>query len=178
MRKKALFILLILPFILTGCSLNNKNNSKNIKGNNNRTLNHANLNYKTEKTSVKKEKEELLYTFSTKILDKDSGRQNNIKLTCSSLNGTIVKSGSTFSFCDTVGQASPDKGYQKAKIFDEDGNVTQGYGGGNCQVSSTLYNVVLQDSNFEVVERHPHAQKVYYVEERKRCCRCMRKCRF
>lgn len=40
-------------------------------------------------------------------------------------------------------------------------------GGGNCQVSSTLYNVVLQIDGLEVKERHPHSKDVHYVEEGK-----------
>ena len=171
MKKNKFIILLVLPVFLCGCSLYNNTSINNSKSEDSLDLN-------LEKVSVKKTVEEKLYSFSTEILDKDPGRQNNIKLTCSTLNGTIVNSGATFSFCDTVGKATPDKGYQKAKIFDADGNVTQGYGGGNCQVSSTLYNAILQDANFEVVERHPHAQTVDYVEERKRCFCCMWKCRF
>ena len=46
------------------------------------------------------------------------------------------------------------------------GDVVQGYGGGNCQVSSTLYNAVLETPDLEVVERHPHGKKVTYVPER------------
>ncbi len=75
--------------------------------------------------------------------------------------------GETFSFCDTVGKATPEEGYEKADIFDKDGNVTKGYGGGNCQISSTLYNAVLNLSNIKIVERHEHSKKVYYVEEGK-----------
>lgn len=150
------FVLLILPLLLVGCSLNS-----------NTTNNMDNNSYNAEKLIIQKPVQKVLYSFSTQILDKDSGRQNNIRLTCDSLSGTVVKSGETFSFCDTVGKATPEKGYQEAKIFDADGNVTEGLGGGNCQVSSTLYNAVLQDSNFEIVERHPHAQRVYYVEPNK-----------
>lgn len=65
-------------------------------------------------------------TFSTKIYTKDSARQNNINITCSSLNDTIVKKGETFSFCGTVGQATTAKGYQKADIFDKNGNKKKG----------------------------------------------------
>lgn len=57
-------------------------------------------------------------SFTTKIYSKDSGRQNNIKITCSTLNDTYVENGETFSFCGTVGQATTAKGYQKAEIFD------------------------------------------------------------
>ncbi len=72
--------------------------------------------------------EKTLATFSTKIYSKDSARQNNIKITCNSLNNTTVKNGSTFSFCNTVGQATSAKGYQKADIFDKDGNKKKGLG--------------------------------------------------
>ena len=70
--------------------------------------------------------ETTLSTFSTKIYTKESARQNNINITCSSLNDTIVKNGDTFSFCSTVGQATSSKGYQKADIFDQNGNKKKG----------------------------------------------------
>ena len=74
-------------------------------------------------------KEETISTFSTKIYSSDSERQNNINITCSTLNDTIVKNGETFSFCNTVGQSTSAKGYQKADIFDKDGNKKKGLGG-------------------------------------------------
>ena len=37
--------------------------------------------------------------------------------------------GETFSFCDTVGKATPEAGYQKADVFDKYGNTIKGYGG-------------------------------------------------
>lgn len=70
--------------------------------------------------------ETTLSTFSTKIYTTDSARQNNINITCGSLNDTIVKNGETFSFCSTVGQATSAKGYQKADIFDKNGNKKKG----------------------------------------------------
>lgn len=106
-------------------------------------------------------------SFSTKIVYKDKNRDNNMSITCSALNGTVVKSGETFSFCNTVGKATPERGYKEAEIFDKDGNIQKGYGGGNCQVSSTLYNAVLQIPTLTVVERHEHSRKVSYVEEGK-----------
>lgn len=93
-------------------------------------------------------KEEELATFSTKIYSTDSARQNNVQITCNTLNNSIVKNGDTFSFCNTVGQSSTSKGYQKADIFDSNGNKKKGLGGGNCQVSSTLYNAVLNTPRF------------------------------
>lgn len=165
MKKSYLLLILFFIFFLTGCSSNfnksgNSNSSTNLDSASNPSSNNNNsISYNMEKLFIKKPVEEIIYSFSTQILDTSEGRQNNIRLTCSSLNGTIVNSGATFSFCDTVGPATTDKGYKEAKIFGSDGEVTMGLGGGNCQVSSTLYNAVLQDTNFEIVERHPHARK-------------------
>lgn len=82
----------------------------------------------TTKTTAPPPVEEIISTYSTKIYSTDSARQNNINITCNTLNGTIVKNGETFSFCNTVGQASSNKGYQKADIFDKDGNKKKGLG--------------------------------------------------
>lgn len=112
-------------------------------------------------------KEEELYSFSTKIYNKESSRQNNINITCSALNDTIVPNGSTFSFCNTVGQATTQRGYQKADIFDKNGNKKKGLGGGNCQVSTTLYNAVLNVPSLTVTERHEHSNKVPYIQNGK-----------
>ncbi len=103
-------------------------------------------------------------SFSTNITYKDENRQTNMSIACSELNETIVKSGETFSFCDTLGQATPEKGYEKAEVFESDGDIVNQYGGGKCQISSTLYNVVLQIPSLTVVERHEHSRSVSYVE--------------
>ena len=108
-------------------------------------------------------KEEEISSFSTKIYTHDSARQNNIYITCSALTDTVVTNGSTFSFCNTLGPSTSAKGYQEADIFDKDGNKKKGLGGGNCQVSTTLYNAVLKVSSLEVTERHEHSNKVPYI---------------
>ncbi len=120
-----------------------------------------------EKPKEQQYKEEQIATFSTKIYSKDSARQNNIKITCNTLNNTTVKNGSTFSFCSTVGKATSSKGYQEADVYDHNGNKTKGLGGGNCQVSSTLYNAVLAVSSLKVTERHEHSNDVPYVKDGK-----------
>ena len=122
MKKIIIFSFLILSCIfLTGCS-SNIPTEENMSNNSSTNMNES---YQADKLYIEPSSK-VIYTFSTEILDKDPGRQNNIRLTCASLNGTIVKSGETFSFCDTVGKATKDKGYQEAKIFDADGNVIMG----------------------------------------------------
>ena len=111
--------------------------------------------------------EEQLSAFSTNIYSNDANRTKNMEITTSTLDGTIVKNGEIFSFCNTVGPATSSKGYLEADIYDHDGNKKKGYGGGNCQVSSTLYNAVLAVSNLTVIERHPHSNHVPYVADGK-----------
>ena len=41
------------------------------------------------------------------------------------------------------------------------------FGGGNCQVSSTLYNAVLATPGLVVLERHTHSNNVPYVQKGK-----------
>lgn len=90
-------------------------------------------------------KEEQIATFTTKIYSNDSARQNNISITCNTLNGTIVKKGEIFSFCGTVGQASTSKGYQKADIFDKNGNKKKGLGG--RKLSNQFYTLQCYSNN-------------------------------
>ena len=111
-------------------------------------------------------KEEELATFSTEIKDDSQGRLTNINISCSVLNNTIVKAGEEFSFNDIVGKPSSEKGYQEATII-VDGEHEKGIGGGNCQVSSTLYNAILEVPTLEVTERNEHGLPVTYVPEGK-----------
>lgn len=87
-----------------------------------------------------------------------------MNICCSDLNGYTVKSGETFSFCNVLGTATPEEGYKKAEVFESDGDIVKQYGGGKCQVSSTLYNAVLQVPSLVVIERHAHSRSVSYVE--------------
>lgn len=140
---------------------NDTNTSQNID-NSSSQRNAIEINKNSTGEPIKTEEE--IASFSTKIYSKDSARQNNINITCSTLNGTIVTNGSTFSFCNTVGQSTSAKGYLEADIFDRNGNKKKGFGGGNCQVSTTLYNAVLSVSSLVVTERHEHSNKVPYIQ--------------
>ncbi len=143
------------------------NNTENF-GHNSLMENKANEeNEQNNIQNIEPKKDELISSFSTKIYTKESERQNNISITCSKLNGTVVKNGNTFSFCNTIGPATSAKGYQEADIFDNNGNKKKGLGGGNCQVSTTLYNAVLKVSGLSVIERHEHSNKVPYIKSGK-----------
>lgn len=117
----------------------------------------------TTKIEIPKQEIEIA-NFSTKIYNKDEERQNNITITCNTLTTKEIQPGETFSFCNTLGKATYDKGYEKADIY-VNGKKEQGLGGGMCQVSTTLYNAVLQSSELEVIERHRHSGHVPYIQE-------------
>ncbi len=105
----------------------------------------------------------VLSEFSTSFEGGTESRINNITQASVLVDGTIVNPGEIFSFNQTVGPTVKRRGFAKGKIFIE-GKEAQGYGGGVCQVSSTIYNAALE-AGFEIVERHPHSKKVYYVED-------------
>ncbi len=166
------FIIFLLIAIGVGIYLyytkNNKNNDYTAEktSSSNEINNNSDSTYENTNTAPSETiKEETISSFSTKLYSKDTSRQNNIKITCNTLNNTIVNSGETFSFCQTVGQATTSKGYEKADIYDKNGNKKQGLGGGNCQVSTTLYNAVLAVPSLVVTERHEHSNNVPYVKK-------------
>lgn len=142
----------------------NSNVYNDINNENNPKENIINITKNDTGDKIPDTSQKLISTFSTKIYSNDPARQNNVALTCSQLNGTIVPNGTMFSFCNTLGPATPSEGYQKADVFDKDGNKEKGIGGGKCQVSSTLYNAILAVPTLIVTERHPHSNKVPYVQ--------------
>jgi vancomycin resistance protein YoaR len=103
--------------------------------------------------------------FSTEFDSPASGRGKNIIRGSIGVDQAKIMPGEVFSFNETVGPTTEANGFHLAKIF-VDGEDSEGFGGGICQVSSTLYNAVLK-AKLEVVERHEHSKDVFYVEEGK-----------
>ena len=176
---KILLVFIIgFSLVLTGCA------NKNVNTENNKDYSAERLSISdggpspTTQSTPTPIPEEPLASFSTNILVKEPDWQNNITIACNALNGFIVKSGETFSFCNTLGPARPEDGYEKANSFDANGNTIQAYGGGKCQISTTLYNAVLQAPNLTVVERHEHSASVYYVPDGMDACVAYGSCDF
>ncbi len=91
----------------------------------------------------------------------NSDRNTNVRLAAEAVNGTIVKPGETFSFNEAVGPRTEEKGYKKAPAY-ADGQTVQEYGGGVCQISSTLYNAVIA-AGLRTDERTGHTFEPSYV---------------
>lgn len=118
------------------------------------------------KTNEVSSEPEPIASFSTPLKSRANGRRNNIEITASVLEGTVIEAGQTFSFNEVVGKPTSARGYQKADVL-VDVKTIQAIGGGNCQVSTTVYNAALQVPDFEILERHNHSQKVPYIAEGK-----------
>ena len=99
---------------------------------------------------------------STTIYDSTNiNRSTNINIACEKINGTVLEPGETFSFNKTVGERTTKNGFKEALIYNG-GEVDYGLGGGICQISSTLYNAVL-NANLDIVERKNHSMTVSYL---------------
>lgn len=113
---------------------------------------------------ITKEKAKLpkkIGSFTTYFKPSEKNRTRNLTLAAEAINNYQVNSGKVFSFNKTVGPRTPERGYKEAIIFVNKKKV-EGYGGGVCQVSTTLYNAV-QNAGLSIVERHPHSLPVAYV---------------
>ena len=137
--------------------------NQNIENNTNTSNATNSTNNQQQNQTEVPSKEIEIARFSTKVYNKDSKRQNNMAITCKALSTKKIEPGETFSFCNTVGKATSSKGYQEADIY-VDGKKEKGLGGGNSQVSTTLYNAVLKVPELEVTERHQHSGKVPYIQ--------------
>lgn len=102
-----------------------------------------------------------LARFTTPILSADAGRVKNIATAISKISGTVLKPGEIFSFNDLVGPRDEAHGWAQANELYQ-GEYVLGYGGGICQVSSTLYNAVLL-AGLEIKERYHHDRPLQYV---------------
>ena len=98
----------------------------------------------------------------TNASSSSSNRLTNIALSLELINGTRLDPGETFSFNETVGERTTDRGFKVATAYSS-GEVTEEVGGGICQVSTTLFNAAVK-SDMEIVERHNHSLTVSYVD--------------
>ena len=103
----------------------------------------------------------MIAKFSTYYGDSSDNRKHNIALAAKFIDGTVILPEDEFSFNQTVGARTKERGFKSAYII-SDGTFVEGTGGGVCQVSSTLYNcALLADMTITCVR--PHSLPVSYV---------------
>ncbi|MBR1711388.1 MAG: VanW family protein [Clostridia bacterium] len=90
---------------------------------------------------------DLLYAFTTfysmsMSKEGNAGRVYNIDLATKRLTHILVGQNEVFSFNAICGPYTEENGYKSAPILS--GESTMGFGGGVCQICSTIYNIVLR----------------------------------
>ena len=104
---------------------------------------------------------DLLGSYSTNFSSSVAGRITNIEVATERINGTVLYPGEEFSVNETILQREPENGYAIAASY-LSGATVQSYGGGVCQVSTTLYNAVIL-AELKISERSAHSMTVSYV---------------
>lgn len=99
--------------------------------------------------------------YTTYFNHRKKGRVQNIMLATEAINNHVVFPGESFSFNQVVGQRTFEKGYLPAPVIIK-GRVYQDFGGGICQVSSTLFNAV-DRAGVQILQRYSHSRRVPYV---------------
>jgi vancomycin resistance protein YoaR len=103
---------------------------------------------------------DVLGTATTKVSG-TTARKGNVQLSAKAINGTVLNHGDVFSYNETVGQRTAERGYQAAPAYVQ-GETVDEIGGGICQTSSTLYYACLL-SNLEITERYAHRYVPAYI---------------
>lgn len=86
-------------------------------------------------------------------------KATNLRLAAEKLDGLVVMPGETFSFWNTVGQATAKKGYLEGLVIHR-AELKSGVGGGLCQMANLIHYLVLH-SPLEVVELHHHSDALF-----------------
>ena len=104
----------------------------------------------------------VIVEYKTDTTFRRTAARKNISKALSYFNALAVYPGETVSFNDIVGPRTEFRGFFKAAEYV--GNTSQeGYGGGVCQASSTLYGAMML-AGMDIIERHNHSMTVSYVE--------------
>ena len=88
-------------------------------------------------------------------------RNTNLRIACAALDGLILQPGEEFSYNDTLGERTADKGYQPAPAYSGT-SLVDSLGGGICQVSSTVYLASVY-AELTILERVNHGYPVSYI---------------
>ncbi|MFS0555661.1 VanW family protein [Brevibacillus sp. 179-C9.3 HS] len=108
------------------------------------------------------QEEDVLGFYYSSMKDSTDARKHNIKKALSKIHNEKIKPQQVFSFNEVVGNSNvAEDGWQKAGVI-QNGQLIDDYGGGICQVSSTLYNAAA-GAGMTMVERHNHSKSVGYV---------------
>lgn len=99
----------------------------------------------------------------TSFYGSPANRMQNIKTAAAHFNGLLISPDAIFSFNKNLGKVDGSTGYLKELVIKPEGTLPE-YGGGVCQVSTTMYRAILF-SGLPVVERNQHSYAVSYYSQ-------------
>lgn len=106
---------------------------------------------------------ELIAVGHTRFQGSPANRIHNIGVGISKFNGLLIPPNEIFSFGDNLGIVDSSTGYRKELVIKPEGTIPE-YGGGLCQVSTTMYRAAL-NAGLPITERHPHSFAVTYYSQ-------------
>lgn len=106
---------------------------------------------------------ELIGVGHTRFEGSPTNRKHNIGVGIARFNGVLIAPGETFSFGKTLGPVDGSTGYKKELVIKPEGTIPE-FGGGICQVSSTMYRAAIF-TGLPIVERSPHSYVVTYYSQ-------------
>lgn len=105
---------------------------------------------------------ELIGTGISDFSGSSNSRRHNIRVGANTINGLIIKPDEVFSLVGALGKIDASSGYRTELVIKENKTVPE-YGGGLCQVGTTLFRAVF-NSGLPVIERRNHSYRVQYYE--------------
>lgn len=105
---------------------------------------------------------ELIGTARTSYVGSPDNRKHNIANGVKYLNSKLVKPGTEFSTVSALGAVDDTTGYLPELVIKEN-RTTPEYGGGLCQVSTTLFRAAM-NAGLKITERRNHSYRVSYYE--------------
>ena len=94
-------------------------------------------------------------TFTTDMGPSSSNRIHNVQLMANYIDGTIVRPGEAFSFNESVGPRTSERGFREGQMI-IGSLLLPAIGGGVCQTATTLFNNAFE-LGLPIVERHNHS---------------------
>lgn len=120
-------------------------------------------NKEISKGEYNEDKCSLIGTYSTDYSFSSENREYNLEKAASQMNNMVIETGAMFNWCRDMGPCGKDEGYLESNEIVNDEYVT-GYGGGICQLSSTLCAAIINsDGEFTFIDRKKHSIPQSYI---------------
>ncbi|RNB70054.1 VanW family protein [Brevibacillus panacihumi] len=116
---------------------------------------------KVDQALLKQVQKKTIGRYITYYNSGNKNRSHNIMLASKAIHNYVLLPGEIFSFNKVVGKRTLAKGYLQAPVIVR-GELSEGIGGGICQVSSTLFNAV-DKAGLHILQRYSHSRHVAYV---------------